>query len=193
MVTVKLSILYPLENEMNRHQIMSLNTRRNVSIHYFVLANLFQKRNRSRYQKKRQCAYTFFLVHLPYYTNKAIIINVFYHPWHQHCIIWVMNMRQNISSGVSKILIWKFRIKVECTFSVKWFWGIKENNEQRLNYHIEEWYTSTPYYIYWNKYNYPTVCLWLDTWQRTNHCITVCGKWIFDFNFEVNFHLHSID
>ena len=31
---------------------------------------------------------------------------------------------------------------------------------------------------------YPTVCLLLYTAHRTGHCITVCGKWIFDSNLE---------
>ena len=35
-----------------------------------------------------------------------------------------------------------------------------------------------------NQYKYPTVCLLLDMAHRTNHCITVCGKWIFDYNLE---------
>ena len=35
-----------------------------------------------------------------------------------------------------------------------------------------------------NHSNYPTVCLLLDTAHWTNHCITVCGKWIFDSNLE---------
>ena len=29
----------------------------------------------------------------------------------------------------------------------------------------------------------------LDTWNRKDHCIAVCGKWIFDTNFEVAFPL----
>ena len=33
----------------------------------------------------------------------------------------------------------------------------------------------------------PTVCLLLYTLHRTDNCITVCGKWIFDSNFEVMF------
>ena len=33
------------------------------------------------------------------------------------------------------------------------------------------------------------MCLLLDTLHRTNHCIEVCGKYIFDFNFEVKFPL----
>ena len=63
----------------------------------------------------------------------------------------------------------------------------KEKNEKRLNCHFEEWHTSTPYDIFWNQYTYPTVCLILDTWHRTDHCIRVSGKWIFDSNFEVEF------
>ena len=35
-----------------------------------------------------------------------------------------------------------------------------------------------------NHSNDPTVCLLLDTAQRTDHCITVRGKWIFDSNLE---------
>ena len=33
------------------------------------------------------------------------------------------------------------------------------------------------------------MCLLLDTCHRTDNCITVCGKWIFDSNFEVAFTL----
>ena len=28
------------------------------------------------------------------------------------------------------------------------------------------------------------MCLLLDTAHRTDHCITVCGRWIFDYNLE---------
>ena len=28
------------------------------------------------------------------------------------------------------------------------------------------------------------MCLLLETSHRTDHCITVCGKWIFDSNLE---------
>ena len=28
------------------------------------------------------------------------------------------------------------------------------------------------------------MCLLLDTSHQTNHCINVCGKWIFDSNLE---------
>ena len=35
----------------------------------------------------------------------------------------------------------------------------------------------------------PTVCLLLDTSHNIDHCITVCGKLIFDSKFEVKFLL----
>ena len=35
-----------------------------------------------------------------------------------------------------------------------------------------------------NHSNYPTVCLLLDTAHKTDNCITICGKWIFDYNLE---------
>ena len=40
------------------------------------------------------------------------------------------------------------------------------------------------YDILQNHYNYPTVCLLLYTAHRTDYCITVCGKWIFDSSLE---------
>ena len=61
--------------------------------------------------------------------------------------------------------------------------------EIELFYCIEEWHTSTPYDIFHNQFNYPTVCLLPDICHRNDHCITVCGKWIFDYNFEVAFPL----
>ena len=33
------------------------------------------------------------------------------------------------------------------------------------------------------------MCLLLDTFHWNDHCIIVCGKWIFDSNFEVTFSL----
>ena len=36
-----------------------------------------------------------------------------------------------------------------------------------------------------NQYNYPTVCLLLDTAHQADHFITVCGKWIFDSNLKL--------
>ena len=35
------------------------------------------------------------------------------------------------------------------------------------------------------------MCLLLDTAQRTDHCITVCNKWIFDYNLEFALPLTS--
>ena len=119
-MTVKIFILFPLDNDMTRHQMMSINMRRNIRMNYFVLSNL--------YQKRRQCAYTLFLVHLPYCINKSIIIHIFYHPWHQHCIIWVMNMLHNISLGVIKDVFWEPRIKFRCTSSVIFLW---ENTKKK--------------------------------------------------------------
>ena len=61
----------------------------------------------------------------------------------------------------------------------------REKNENKLNYLIEEWHTSTPYDIFRNQSTYPTVCLLLDMWHQTDHCIKVFGKRIFDFNLKV--------
>ena len=49
----------------------------------------------------------------------------------------------------------------------------------------------TTYDILQNHYNYPTVCFLLDTSHRTDHCITVCGKWVFDSNLEFTLPLTS--
>ena len=61
----------------------------------------------------------------------------------------------------------------------------REKNEIRINYRIQEWHTFTTYYILHNQYNYPTVCLLLDTSHRADYCITVCGKWIFYSNLKM--------
>ena len=59
----------------------------------------------------------------------------------------------------------------------------REKKEQRIHYQIQEWNTyTTTYDILQNCSNYSTVYLLLDTAQRTDHCITFCGKWIFDSN-----------
>ena len=59
----------------------------------------------------------------------------------------------------------------------------REKNELKIHYHIQEWNTfTTKYDILKNHSNYTTVCLLLDTAHRTDHCITVCGKWTFDSN-----------
>ena len=63
-------------------------------------------------------------------------------------------------------------------------WDITKEKTKKLNYRIEEWNTSTPYDIFQNQPTYPTVCFFLDTWHRNDHCITVCGKLIFDYNLK---------
>ena len=61
----------------------------------------------------------------------------------------------------------------------------REKKEQKINYQIQEWNTSTTTFDkLQNHSNYPTMCLLLDTAHRKDHCITVCGKWIFDYNLE---------
>ena len=75
-----------------------------------------------------------FLVHLPYYIKKAIRIHLFYRPWYQHCIIWVMDMRRNTSSGVTKSLFWQLIIKDKCNFSEILLWDIiKEKTKKDSN------------------------------------------------------------
>ena len=61
----------------------------------------------------------------------------------------------------------------------------REKNEIKIHYHIQEWHKFTTNYILQNQYNYPTVCLLLDTAHQDDNFITVCGKWIFDFNLEL--------
>ena len=101
-----------------------------------------------------------------------------------------MDMRRNISSGVSKSIFWKIHNKGQMYFCRDVLLGNhKEINEKRLNYCIGEWHTSTPHDIFWNQSNYLIVCLLPYTPHRTNCFITVCGKWIFDSNFEVTFPL----
>ena len=95
------------------------------------------KKEPSKISKKIQFAYTLFLVHLTYSINKAIRIHVLYYPWRQHCIIWLMNMCQNISSSIRKNLFWKFMIKVGCTSAVIFLWDITEKNRKIPNYRIE--------------------------------------------------------
>ena len=61
----------------------------------------------------------------------------------------------------------------------------REKNEIRIHYSIQEWHTFTTYDILHNQYNYPTVCLSLDTAHRADHCIAVGGEWIFDSNLKL--------
>ena len=54
-----------------------------------------------------------------------------------------------------------------------------------MHYQIQEWKKNTTTFdILQNHCNYPTVCSLLDTSHRKNHCINVCGKWIFYSNLE---------
>ena len=100
-----------------------------------------------------------------------------------------MDMRHNTSSEIGKGLFWKFIIKDKFNSDVLLFWEITKKKRKILNYRIEEWHTSTPYDIFRNLSYYPTVYFLLDTPHQTDHCITVCGKWMFDSNFEVTFPL----
>ena len=51
-----------------------------------------------------------------------------------------------------------------------------EKNKIKIHYQIQEWNKfTTTYDILHNHYNYPTVCLLLDTAHQTDHCIKVCG------------------
>ena len=178
-----------MDYEINRHQLKSQNVRRKLRVYQSFLANISQRRNGERYQKRKKYDYTLFRVHLHYSINKEIIVNEFYCPWHQHWTIWVMDMRHNISLGVSKSLFWKFRIKDKWNSAVIFLWDTTKKKEERLNPLIEEWNKSTPCDIFRNQSNFPTVCLLVYKWHRNNNCITVCGKWIFDSNFEVSFPL----
>ena len=64
-------------------------------------------------------------------------------------------------------------------------WYNTEKKELKIHYHIQECNTcTTTYDILQNHSNYPTVRLLLDMVHRADHCITVCGKWIFDSNLE---------
>ena len=79
----------------------------------------------------------------------------------------------------------KFIIKVGCTSAVIFLWDTTKKKRKRLNYCIEELHISTSYDIFRNQSTYPTVCLLLDMWKRTDNCIKVFGKWIFDSNLKV--------
>ena len=54
-----------------------------------------------------------------------------------------------------------------------------------MHYQIQEWKgKKTTFDILQKHTNYTNVCLVLDMEHRANHCITVCGKLIFDSNLE---------
>ena len=96
-----------------------------------------------------------------------------------------MNLRHNISWGASNCLLLSFMVKSEWNSAMILLWANteKKNNKNTLsNSGIKK--KTTTFEILQNHCNYPTVCLLLDTAHRTNHCITVCGKWIFYSNLE---------
>ena len=68
----------------------------------------------------------------------------------------------------------------------------REKNEKGLHYRIEEWHTSTPYDILRNHSTYSTVCLLVDKWHQTDHCIAFFSKWIFDSNLKVALPLTEV-
>ena len=162
-----------------------------VDVHHnasLCLGESNKKEEPSKISDNNKNDYVLFLVHLPYFFHKATIIHVFFHTWHKHCIIWVMNLRHNISSGVIKSLFLSFIINVECNSSVIFVWDSTEKNEIIIHYRIQEWHTFPTYDILQNQSNDPTVCLLLDMALQADHCITVCGKWIFDSNLKLAFH-----
>ena len=68
----------------------------------------------------------------------------------------------------------------------------REKNEINVHYHIQEWNKfTTTYDILQNHSSYPTLCLLLDTAHRTDHCIAVCGRLIFDSNSQFKLPLTS--
>ena len=148
-------------------------------MHYFFHLYLYQKRNQERYQGKK-FACTLFLVHLPYSINKEIIIHVFYRPCHQHCIICVMNMLQNIYSSLCKDLFLEMHNK-------GWMHLFRDvlmgHNRKKLLYWIMA-YIHAIWYIVESVYLSKLVFK-LDTCHWTDHFITVCGKWISDSNLKV--------
>ena len=62
---------------------------------------------------------------------------------------------------------------------------VREKNEIRIHYRIQEWHTFTIYDILHNRYNYKTVCFLIDTAHQADNCITIFGKWIFDSNLKL--------
>ena len=53
---------------------------------------------------------------------------------------------------------------------------IREKNEIRIHYRIQELHTFTTYDIFHNQSNYTNVCLLSDTAHQADHFITVCGN-----------------
>ena len=154
-----------MDYEINRHQLKSQNVRRKLRVYQSFLANISQRRNRERYQKRKKYDYTLFRVHLHYSINKVFRINVFSHPWNHYWSIWVMDMHHNTSSGLSKIIFWKIKNKGQMQFCRDILLGHhKEKNEKRLNYHTWEWHTT---YFIW----YISECILLSNCVIVTRCV----------------------
>jgi hypothetical protein len=67
----------------------------------------------------------------------------------------------------------------------------RQIGEQRIKYTVKRWKLSDGFDIFHNISEYPTVCRLIDKKGGTNHCVTVCGDWVFDSNFEKCFPLST--
>ena len=65
----------------------------------------------------------------------------------------------------------------------------RQPEEQRIKYTIEKWKVPNSFDILCNVSMFPTVCQLIDKKGGTGHCVTVCGKWVFDSNFKKSFPL----
>ena len=63
----------------------------------------------------------------------------------------------------------KVRMQFYCDILI----GHHNKKTKKNQYCIDEWHTSTPYYILRYQYTYPTVCLLLDIWYQNDHFITI--------------------
>ena len=89
-------------------------------------------------------------------------------------------------------LLWRIHNKGEMHFCRDIIRGHHRKKRKKTKYSIKEWHTSTPYDILRNESTYPNVCLLLEMWHWTDHCIKVCGKWIFDSNLKVALPLTQV-
>ena len=110
MTTVKIFILYQLEDEIKRTSVEESKYKEKPKSALIVPGESISKKEPSKISAKTKCAYTLFLVHVHYSIDKEITIHIFNRPLYQHCTIWVMNICQNISSSLSKNIFWKLII-----------------------------------------------------------------------------------
>ena len=115
-------ILYLLDDVLYIHQFRCLIFLDMHNNELICLGGSNKKEAPIKISDNNKNAYALFLVHLPYYFCKGTRIHVLYHPWYQHFIIWVIKLRQNISSGVWKSLFISFIIKIGCNSAVIFFW-----------------------------------------------------------------------